>query len=285
MGASGSESSNTSIAEALNRAWGQNNAASWQSGGSGSQQNSLGRGSTSSGSVGVVQLESFVDPRQQGYLDQLRGGAFGAAMPGQAQGAADQIGAMTQGGIGQGFDRLAALGDPRAQIAAQSGALQEGLGNLFRNEINPAIRSDAIAAGGFGGGRQGVAEGVAAGRLGEAYAQGLGDITARANQQALGANTALPGYVSAMLGNQGLQSGFGLSQYGQLADILGGPTVLQEAAASNRATSRGNTYSVSSGRATSRTAGGSRSSGRTASFGESSQRGESSDQRFGFNLF
>ena len=151
---------------------------------------------------------------------------------------------------GGGFlENLQGLGDPSAQIAAQSQGLQQGLGDLFANEINPALRTGAIGAGGLGGSRLGVAQGAAAGQLGDAYTQGLGDIYANANQQAMGASlggmAALPGLYD--LGMNQYQAAW--APYAQASSIIGGPTVLSksravgEQRASNK--SKGSSFGMS----------------------------------------
>lgn len=180
--------------------------------------------------------QTFIDPMQQGFLSGLwsmaqqniRPGAIGnqaqaAARPGaQASGAA--LGALTGtvqnplqgqqsvltrlsqlGNVGQQTQAyqpaLAAMRqqmNPTRQIQAQGRSLQSGLGEMFREELNPAIRGNAIAAGGFGGGRQGVAQGQAVGELADAYTQGLGDITANANAQALGASQGYAGILDSL---------------------------------------------------------------------------------------
>ena len=96
---------------------------------------------------------------------------------------------------------FASMSDPTAQIAADEGSLKAGLDSLWKNTINPSIRGDAMAAGGFGGGRQGVAEGVAAGELGNTYATSMGDIQSRARasaQSAIAGRQAGAGALAAM---------------------------------------------------------------------------------------
>lgn len=61
-------------------------------------------------------------------------------------------------------------------------AANRRLGTDFQEQILPGIQKNAIAAGGLGGSRQGVAEGIAAGKL----AQAMGDQTANMYNQAYG---------------------------------------------------------------------------------------------------
>ncbi|MFT3973156.1 MAG: hypothetical protein QM699_06825 [Amaricoccus sp.] len=189
------------------------------------------------------QSGSYVDPTQAGYLQNLWSSAQGAANPGAATAAATKLNAGIMPGLQSAFKSTSALTDPTKQIAAQAASLKAGLGDLFRTEINPAIRTDAIGAGGFGGGRQGVAEGVAAGQLADTYAASLGDITANANNTALSAANQA-GSLGSIIQNLGmLPTTAGLGQLSTLASILGDPTVLQQALATS--TSKGGSTSKS----------------------------------------
>jgi hypothetical protein len=196
-------------------------------------------GSKSSSRAGQLQeASSFIDPSQLPFLKALWGSASESANPALAGAVAKGVAGRTMPGLGAAFGDIGALTDPSAQIKAQDASLKAGLGQMFREEINPAISGGAIGAGGFGGARQGVAQGVAAGQMGQAYAQGRGDIVARANQTALGAGSLMPTLAAAMQG-QG-QAPFVAEQdvLQRLAGILGGPTVVSK--------SRGDNYSSSS---------------------------------------
>lgn len=169
---------------------------------------------------------SFVDPTQMGFLKSLWGMASGAGNPGEARAAAGGVTGQTLPGLGAAFGDIAALTNPQAQIDAETSSLQAGLGQMFREEINPAISGGAIGAGGFGGARHGVAQGVAAGQMGQAFAQGRGDIVGRARSTALGAGSLLPTIAAAMQG-QGQAPMVAQQDWLQrLAGILGGPTVV-----------------------------------------------------------
>lgn len=209
------------------------------------------------------QQQSFIDPTQMSFLKSLWGGAQDQVKPGQmgqTAGAAAVPGATAsgnalgklnslmakplagQGGILSALERLGSvqngmkaqqgnldtlqrLGNPTGQIAAQSRSLRSGLKEQFAEEINPAISGSAIAAGGFGGGRQGVAQGQAAGEIADAYTQGLGQITADANNLALGATTAR----GDLINNTRAQA---MTATGLRSDVLarGNDTILQSAA-------------------------------------------------------
>ena len=183
-------------------------------------------------STSEQQARSFIDPVQEQHLQGLWNRGSGLAQQGRAAGAARRASRQNRGHIRQAQNTASAIADPTAQIEAQAGSLATGLGNLFQNQIMPGIQSDAIAAGGFGGGRQGVAEGVAAGQLGNAYAQGLGDITANANQQALQAAGMSPALGQANIANRVSPFTAGFEPLQRLAAILGSPTVLNEQSAS-----------------------------------------------------
>jgi hypothetical protein len=175
-----------------------------------------------------AQGNSFIDPTQLGSLSDLWNRATGIT---NAQGAKDRANAVrdfAMPGLRQGYNSLLGLTDAGGQIAAQEASLKSGLGSLFRDEINPAISTGALGAGGYGGGRQGVAQGVAAGQLGNSYTQGLGDITARANQQAGAASQALGPMAGLMGGVANMGQTAGQAMLANLSNILGGPTVLQQ---------------------------------------------------------
>ena len=188
--------------------------------------------STSSG-------RSFVDPAQAPFLNFLRNMAQT-----QAMGAMGQQGALqgvSQGLLGQGqqfLGNLQGIGSPAMQ-QQQMDVLQQNLGQLFNQQIMPGISRGAIGAGGLGGGRQGVAEGVAAGQLGQAFTSGAVDIMGRAQQQRLGAAqlglAALPG----LMGVAGAPYTAAYNPLMQFASILGAPTVLSEQQAESRRKSSG----------------------------------------------
>ena len=208
-----------------------------------------------SGSSG--QSQSFIDPMQQGFLQDLWGQGAQQADPGAVTAASRGMVNRVMPGMRAADRTLAGLSNPNQQIAAQQRSLKAGLGNLFATEINPAIQGDAIEAGGYGGGRQGVAEGVAAGQLGNTYAQALGDITAGANQQA-GTAAGMRGQLAPAMYNLGMMPSMaGFAPLQAMQGLLGSPTVLSQAwqEAMSRGTSR------SRGGGTSRSIGTSESSG------------------------
>jgi hypothetical protein len=116
--------------------------------------------------------------------------------------------------------------------------------NLFRDDLNPAITSRAVAGGTLGGGRQGVAQGVAQARVADDFTRNAAalrysDVQAKdniaasvANNSIAAANTglgALPGMLDIMERGQNAE----LAPYGSLSAILGGPTTLTTSNASD----------------------------------------------------
>jgi hypothetical protein len=196
---------------------------------------------------------SFVDPRQQPYLDFLRNAGQGYYQQ-YGQGAGQF--AQQQGGqlFGQGQQYLNNLqsnpfmtnlqtqgtpgGDPNL-INQQVGQLGADLGRNFQQQLLPGIRRDAIGLGGFGGTRQGVAEGLAAQGTQDAFARGATDIYSQNAQMANQANIAGAGInaqsqLGALAGLGGLFD-LGMGQYTGgfspllgLSQIFGQPTVLDK---------------------------------------------------------
>ena len=113
------------------------------------------------------------------------------------------------------------------------------MGTLFNEELNPAITARHVSGGTLGGGRQGVAQAQAVGRVQREFAGGAADIISRdqlARDQAAGTlmagRTAAAGVGASLI--PGLsnvaQAGLGapLSPYSTLSSILGGPTALTD---------------------------------------------------------
>ena len=87
------------------------------------------------------------------------------------------------GDAGSGYleDRLSSNNPVLEQQISQ---LQQDTGRLFREELNPAITSRAVGGGTLGGGRQGVAQGLAAESAARVFTQGAtalraGDVASR----------------------------------------------------------------------------------------------------------
>lgn len=190
------------------------------------------------------QNSSYVDPYQQAYLNSMYGQAMGLNNPGATQSAAYGAQGAMLPGMQQAYGAISGLTDTRTQIAQGRQSLQAGLGNLFQQEIMPGLQSDALASGGFGGGRQGVAEGVAAGQIADSYTAGLGDITARANQTAVGAASQLPGLGQALYNAYTSPTMAGFDSLGRLAQILGAPTILNQGTSQSTSGSASESASV-----------------------------------------
>lgn len=197
----------------------------------------------SSSSNSFTNMDSFISGSQLPFLQNMWQQSQGYANPGVTQGAAQAGAGAVLPGMQSAYGNIGALTDPTAQIDAQSSSLQAGLGQMFREQINPAIQTNAISAGGFGGGRQGVAEGVATGQLADAYTKGYGDIVSRANNTALGAGSMLPGMAQGIYDMNVNPTMAGLDPMAQLASILGNPAILNK----TRSQSQGQSSGSSSG--------------------------------------
>ena len=178
--------------------------------------------------------KSFIDPTQLQYLSQMwnqGGNFFGSG------------GANFDAGAAQGFvDRLSSnpfmqqLGQfatpNNAMVQNQMDMLGQNLGRQFSQQILPGIQSNAIAAGQLGGGRQGVAQGIASQGFADAFGQGASGIMSNAYnqaQQATGLGANLYGQ-QAMMGLQGLgqMQQMAANPYLWWSQMLGGPTVLNK---------------------------------------------------------
>lgn len=114
--------------------------------------------------------------------------------------------------LGMGNSALSTMLDPNQMLNPDSNpylgryadAMARPIMQNLTESILPAIRSDAIGSGGYGGSRQGIAEGIAA----RGAAQAIGDRTAGLYSNAYGqglnamqgAAGMLPGYAQANLG-------------------------------------------------------------------------------------
>ena len=179
------------------------------------------------------------------------------------------------GGLLGDFKSLGSLSDWKSNAQGQIGELRNQLQTQLAEEIMPAISGNAIAAGGFGGGRQGVAQGGAAQGVSRALSSGIADIMQRAQGTALDAATARSGLASGAQGIAGAGTAQRMQQLLQSAGILGGPTVLS----SGRSTSSGS----SSGSSRSKARGGSDSFSSTRAKGGYSTGSKASGWNFGIS--
>lgn len=131
------------------------------------------------------------------------------------------------------------ISGPSEALQGNLTALQESLGRLFREELNPAITGDAISAGALGGSRQGVAQGAAARGIAEQFSQGAASLISADQTQRDEAATTLSSLLTegASLGLQnlgglfelGLEGELNLAPLSALKGIIGDPTVLTQA--------------------------------------------------------
>jgi hypothetical protein len=183
------------------------------------------------------------DILQRLYADSL--GAAGNVDTGLFQGQAAQL--FDSGsrildtlGVGAGEDYLSSRLTDTSSRDAQLDVLQQRMGSLFTEELNPAITARHVAGGTLGGGRQGVAQGQAAQRVAREFAAGATDIISRdqlARDTAAGTlmqgRTAAAGVGAQLIPSLATvaQAGLGapLSPYTALASIIGGPLALTQA--------------------------------------------------------
>jgi len=183
----------------------------------------------------TTNLGSDVWGPQQGYLTDLWG---------KAQGQNNQQGmspwdAMTSAISDRASQTYNQMQDPNAGMQQQMDMYSKYMGQKFGEEINPQIKADAMLAGGFGGSRQQIGQGLAAGKM----AQQMSDF---AGQQWQGnQDRALQAADSSMqLADFSRQMPwYGLNQY---AGILGNP-VMQDKGGSSKTKSSGWNASVLGG--------------------------------------
>lgn len=119
----------------------------------------------------------------------------------------------------------------------QISGLSTDIGRLFKEQLLPGVRSTAAAGGTLGGGRQGVAEGLAADSAAMQFQRGATALRANdVNQRdAIAASVATNSLQSAATGLGALPSLLDISErganqelgvYSTLSGILGGPTTL-----------------------------------------------------------
>lgn len=124
-------------------------------------------------------------------------------------------------------------------LDAQLELLQSNVGDLFREELLPAITSEAVAGGALGGGRQGVAQGQAAEAASDAFQRGAVELRSRdqAQRDALAGGIADRSIQGAQIGLAGLPGLIDVAAQGLtaqmapmefLARILGNRDVLTE---------------------------------------------------------
>lgn len=218
-----------------------------------SNSESFDRSKAGSVSGGFGVSGSQQDIAFEDIFARMFGGAEGAAAGLDPSMLTNAANTLFSGGMGF-MDSLGAnagnayLGDrlsgDNAVLEQQIGLLGEDIGQFFNEQLLPGITSEAVGGGQLGGGRQGVAQGLAAREAGSQFTRGAtalraGDINARdAAAGVLGQNTIQ----GATAGLQGLSPlagiadfgfGAGMAPYERLAQILGGPTTLTTAASTS----------------------------------------------------
>lgn len=217
----------------------------------------------------------------------LFGGAEGAAGgldPSLLTEAANQlfsggVGFLDRLGGGAGSQYLESrLNADNPVLQDQISGLQEDLGRFFEEELLPGISSGAAGAGQLGGGRQGVAQGLAAESVAREFQRGstalrAGDIQAR--DAAAGSLESL-GIQGAGIGLQNLPALQGIAESGFSADLLpylllsqvtGGPTVLGSSQGSSFSSAADFAAGFSESFGRSQSTSRSESSGRSLNFG------------------
>jgi len=230
---------------------------------------SFGFGSGSGSASAQASGSTFVDPNQQGFLDFLRNAGQGLAgqqagglqgLFGQAQGLFNQGQGFQNTGVNNQF--LGALGQQAGGnpelVAAQTAQLGQDIGQFQQEQVLPGIRRDAIGGNALGGGRQGIAEGIAAQEATRAFSRGAVDFQGQDAQRSLQAAQAGGGLLGqgAATGLGSLGQQFGLlqapfqSQFQpllNLASIIGGPTVLGRNQSSSQSQTESNRFQFGTG--------------------------------------
>lgn len=173
---------------------------------------------------------------QAGPLGSLYNSAAGLAqqqLPQQAA-VAGQVGSDLYNQGRQSIDVLGQQAQGQSPFLQQNiDQLSSGLNRNLQEQLLPSIENNAINAGGLGGGRQGVAQGIALRGTQEAIGQGTTALQTNAyNQQGQAANAQL-GQLGGLFGlsQAPFQSQFAPLQ--QLGGLLGSPTVLGQSSGSN----------------------------------------------------
>jgi len=198
--------------------------------------------SVSGGTSNTSQAIAFED-----LYKQLYGGAAGAANNVAMQ--APQLQAAAQQSFTGGSQFLQSL-DSNAGTNYQEQSLNSNspvediiasmktdAASLFTDELNPAITANAVAGGNLGGGRQGIAQGLAQSRVANDFTKNAAALRYSdvQSKDAIAANIAgnsiaaagtglgsLPGMLDVLERGQNAE----LAPYSSLAGILGGPTTL-----------------------------------------------------------
>lgn len=193
-----------------------------------------------SGAAAGIDTSSITNAANQlfaeggGFIDALKAAAEGTDVSGQY---------LT--------DRLTSGGTVDRQVAD----LKTQLDAFFNETLLPGITSDAASVGQLGGNRQGVAQGIAAGKVAQAFTSGVTGILSSEQQQRDAAAAQLAAQTQGAAGSalSFLPQQFGFAQGGAMAalnpylalsQVLGSPTVLNYSQGTSQATSKGKSFSL-----------------------------------------
>lgn len=274
---------------------GHNQSDSWStqtsSGYQQSTSESLAQAAQDAASQGTSSSSSSQDIAFKDLFQQLYGGATNAANNAlvTAPQLTDVAKQLFTGGSnflqGLGGDAGTAYENSRLSssdqsLAAQLQELKANTGDLFNEQLLPGITARAVGSGNLGGGREGVAQGLAIKDAAKAYSTGAASLIAssQAQKDQIAAQVASNSLASAQTGLSALPQLFDLMTsgnnaelgvYSNLASILGGPTVL----GASQSTSQNTGYSTAR----------SLSEALARSFGEQSSYGRSRGTSSGWN--
>jgi hypothetical protein len=192
----------------------------------GSQGTSLG--SNQGTSLGASQTTSDIWGAQQPGLQQLYAQA-GQLASGQGQYAAgaNQVAGQAQNAW---LQQLTPGGNPYFSISVEAAINQATQG--FNREVLPALDARGVAVGQYGGARDNLARGEAAGLFGQGLANSVAGMYS--NQYSADQQRA-----SAALGASGQIQGMQTAPLSTAAGIIGGPTVLSQQQALSQAQNTG----------------------------------------------
>jgi hypothetical protein len=258
-------------------AYGENKSKSSQSsstdayGYSGSQSGDVSQStsdSISGGQSSSQQTIAFEDLYRQMYGGATQAAGNVAAQAPQLQQVAQQLFTggsqflQSLGGANAGTNYQADRLNSDSNVEDIISSMRNDATSLFTDELNPAITSRAVAGGTLGGGRQGVAQGIAQARVADDFSRNAAALRYEdlKSKDAIAANVAgnsiaaagtglgaLPGLLDVFERGQNSE----LAAYSSLSSILGGPTTL----ASSESTDFGRTTAQSMANAFSRSFG------------------------------
>lgn len=234
------------------------------------------QGTASSISGGASTAASSQEVFMADLFSQLYGGAAGAAGGISTAGITDAANQLFNQGSGfltslmgqaAGTDTAGQYMTDRVTgddgvLNEQIAALEADIGRLFSEQLMPGITSQAVGGGQLGGGRQGVAEGMAMREAASQFTQGATQLRAadQAARDATAANLAQIQGQAAVSGIAALPGLFGLqeagamatmSPYMSLAQIMGSPTTLSDSLAQSWQFGQGSSQQSSFGEAAS----------------------------------